>query len=459
MGNDPSSMWGRFDVRLWNLFLPVAMAACGPGDINGAASGDGSSSTGDESGDGDTTGDGPCVDQDDCPSSQICVDGECIDYYSTDGNYYDGNWYFTCYDVTDCGGGEVCEGYECIPTDDPPPCEGVDGVEVLPIPEPGEPGEPVLAIAFTDHDGDGAQELAVLEAGSVTLWWEDGAQSTQPLLEPVEGPGQLIAGQLDGIDGPDLVVVGDSAGSIETYLAVPGGGLTAGLTGFETFAPVAQAQLGDLDGDGRLDLAALLSQGSVERTLRVFSGDGSGGLEEGGGLPVEGDLYRRIAVGRLSGLPVDELVTQEGNSVFVWNVDSGFGPDLATSYMTAEAADLLAADVDASGSADVVRVSPSGFSVITEWYDEGGAVPPGETYWTVQGYYTRLGAGDIDGDGWTDLVLGGGDQLRVRLGAQNCVLDLGDHASHELAVGDWDGDGHDEMALLADGIVTVLRLQ
>ncbi len=454
--NEPtSSTRGRLDARLWNLFLPMAVAACGPGGLSSDGSDDTSSATDADTGESGETGDGPCVDQSDCPPEQLCVDGECVNYYSTDGNYYDGNWYFYCYDITDCGGGEVCEGYDCMPTDDPPPCDFVPELEVLSIPEPGDP---VLAIAFTNNDEDAPEELAVLGPFELAVWSDDGTQEVVSLPEPIDVEAIIRSGQLDGAAGDDLVVLRRTDGPVDLYLALPGGGLAPGGGMPDTY-PFADAALADLDGDGNLDLIGHQSLGSIDYPVSVFPGDGLGNLGVGDVVELPGSMYQRIAIGWLDADGLWDLVTQSENEVRLWDAEQGvLEESLSTNWMTAAAADLVVSDVDGSGGLDLVRLSPSGFSVITEWYDVDGTVKPGETFWTVPGYYERMAAGDVDGDGWDDLVLGGSDELRVRLGAQNCVLELGAYASQELVTGDWDGDGRDEIALLADGFVTILRL-
>lgn len=146
-----------------------------------------------------------------------------------------------------------------------------------------------------DLDGDGCVDLLVADANPaiprvVALRGRcDGTFAESGSGTVGYGPEAVMAGDLDG-DGLDDAVSVDSFSvfnappsfSITVLLSDGTGGFRAPVTYPTGDGPVSGA-LGDLDGDGALDVAVSAVGSSV---VTVYAGDGKGGLTEHGRLPV-----------------------------------------------------------------------------------------------------------------------------------------------------------------------------
>jgi hypothetical protein len=115
-------------------------------------------------------------------------------------------------------------------------------------------------ICTADFNGDGRLDLAMTSSGTASVWVMLGLGNGQ--FGPPEGfstggiPVGVAAGDLNGDGRPDLAVCNSSSGNITLLYRTSGGT-------FAPQAPMATAgvgqpraiALGDLDGDGKLDLA------------------------------------------------------------------------------------------------------------------------------------------------------------------------------------------------------------
>jgi len=292
--------------------------------------------------------------------------------------------------------------------------------------------------SFADVNGDGYPDLL---AGGVIYLGAKAGFSRSDLL-PASADRQVkCAAFVDASgDGYPDVVVSRVQGGLSLYLnpgakggafadATSAAGLDrpqcgAGETGF--FAP------GDFSGDGRVDLYYAVRKGLilVQDAKGGFSplahkidfdyktpGAGGPGLTGGGcfaplwrpdtwDLVAAGDMHLTI-VTSAGGTPVN--VTRHANEVKVCRVSQ-----LAT----------LAEDLDMDGNVDLLTLVRDagvkniyhanrgyGSFMLPELYDAEGF--PGKAY--AAGAWGAA-AGDVDGDGATDLVLGGADGvLRIML--------------------------------------------
>jgi hypothetical protein len=302
---------------------------------------------------------------------------------------------------------------------------GVTRVEV--------PGSELTSAAFSDLDKDGLLDLLFTDrAGSRIVLARQKPGGDFDLLPPVtasglKGPVGLQAVDLDKNGVVDFAVAssGDLAshlgGNVTLFLGSPAGDLTSDSLspvpelGRRPFAPTAVA-VADVDGDGRLDVAAA-NGGSND--IVVFRQAGPG-------------AFREPAL-----VVAEEQVVPEPSS-------------------------LLAADLDGDGQTDLITPNVSGED-LTFFHQEIGGIfsalrialpsPP-----LLRGP-AAAASGDIDGDGLADLVTanlesndltallqdsGGGFKSRVRE-----VRPLGFVGPHSLALSDIDGDGRLDLAAAA----------
>lgn len=287
--------------------------------------------------------------------------------------------------------------------------------------------------AFADYDGDGLMDLAA------------SAQA-----EPA------------GID----ILLGDGTGRFVLAGAIP------------LPSPGAQdIEAADLNGDGFADTLALNGD-----TLRVFLGDGAGGLQTTPALAGVSGLAQIHAVHADADEHVDVIVLQVGAG-FDWSVllghgDGSFseapgpseGPCLAFTWTSAAGdingdslADFLTTynDICTPGLSTTILVGTSdGVSVTAEYPEDVIQLPAN---------YKFLAIGDITGDGYGDLVgsQASGGILGVSLVSSNGaslassagILFTG-YAPQRVAVGDFDQDGRVDIAftnLMNNAVVLVFN--
>jgi hypothetical protein len=199
--------------------------------------------------------------------------------------------------------------------------------------------------------------------------------------------------------------------------------------------------LGDLDGDGDLDLVVTSTGGGADV---CFSGDGAGWWSVAQSFGTTDS--RDVALGDLDGDGDLDAVVAAGGANLVWTND-GQG-NLVDSGLRLGASDSLAvllADLDGDGDLDLAFGNGSN-QVDTIWWNDGAGSFTDSGQALCGSTSAALAAGDLDLDGDLDLVV-------AVHGANSCVL-LNDGTgqfslgvvvtltdAQDVALGDLNGDG------------------
>jgi hypothetical protein len=341
----------------------------------------------------------------------------------------------------------------------------------LPLASAG-PDDP-LALAAADFDQDGNLDLASANRGSESfaVFRGDGVggltpSGQYPLLDKF--PISLSAGDLNGDGSPDLVA---TTSNLVVVLLNKGDGTFAEGMGHSA-ALARVGRLGDLDGDGDLDIATVLRP----ETLLVRRNNGQGLfpiVETWSGLLTE---PMSVAPGDYDLDGVEDLAVMTANPgriQFFWNGEQDSGLALRNETIDLEnCANRQAcrphagamADVDGDDDLDIIASIPWPSS-LSVGINEGGrfVMLPNHSY--GGGQSRSADTGDLNGDGIVDLVTidnsqsvlrahrGGGDgtflvQRTVPIGA----------GPIRVRLADFDGDGHLDVATASprSGTVTVL---
>ena len=262
---------------------------------------------------------------------------------------------------------------------------------------------------------------------------------------------------------------GDSILDMVTAGAGPDGGkamIRLGLgdgsfgeaTSYTTAGSRPALHLGDLNGDGILDMVTAGYEGyASQATIRLGLGDGSFG--EATSYTTEDHRYLALSLGDLNGDGILDMVTageaySGGVTVRLGLGDSSFGE--ATSYAAGEysSSALYLGDLNQDGILDMVTAgSGTGSGEATVRLGLGdGNFGAATSCTTESGSSRALYLGDLNGDGILDMVTAGGHyssggKATVRLGLGNGQF--GDavtysttlNASTSVMLGDLNGDG------------------
>jgi len=310
------------------------------------------------------------------------------------------------------------------------------------------------SLAVADLDGDGDPDAAIGDWGDErrVLVFRNAGDGTFLPPEPFydQGAAEIAPADLD-VDGRIDLSIASSAGQGTHLLWNAGGGSFLGARASPAPIRPSQLLLGDIDGDGRTDAVGFEFATGRASVLR---GNGDGTFVPGPSFDATA-----IAAGDLDG---------DGDTDVVAEASSPTDQPLLRSYRSDAGALVLAqempalarmalADVDGDGTLDVVGVSDVPWEIDeVVWlrgrgdatFDDQASVGPLDAY----GLHA-LAVGDVDGNGWNDVVaIGGADELLLWRNAGGGSfnlerIDLSDDG-YDLALGDLDGDGNLDAAYL-----------
>jgi hypothetical protein len=214
--------------------------------------------------------------------------------------------------------------------------------------------------------------------------------------------------------------------------ALTGGGIVGGGGGTTSNA------LGDVDGDGDLDLVT---------NIFVLLNDGGGAFTDSGQAP--GDLgVLSIALGDVDDDGDLDLVTGNTADNRVWlNDGSGVFADSGQALGNGNTQSVALGDVDVDGDLDLVTGNGNLLGEPNRiWLNNGSGAFTDSGQALGNGNTQSVALGDVDGDGDFDLVTGNIGENRVWLNDGSGVLTdsgqaLGNGNTQSVALGDVDGDG------------------
>jgi hypothetical protein len=309
-----------------------------------------------------------------------------------------------------------------------------------------------------DVDGDGDLDLfAAAVAGNEVTWYENTAGTgllwTKRTIAACGGAYAAVAADLDGDGDLDVASVCATPSTVVWWANDGFGGTWTATTVEASFAAGSALTAGDVDGDGAIDLIGAAFTADAVSWFSNDDGDGGAWTTHAvatsylgplwtdvGDLDGDGDLDILAAAGDGGSLDWFENTNGIGTSWTAAAVDSSF----------AGAESIVPVDLDEDGDLDVLAAG----NTTVSWYENSG----GGATWTASPFSTSLTgaesvwAGDLDGDGDLDPIVltstaSGGVQWYENVTIHHSSLIEAEVAvasvaqANGTAAGDIDGDG------------------
>ncbi len=322
-----------------------------------------------------------------------------------------------------------------------------------------------LSLELANH-GNAPLQVQEAEVVGATFWTD----TVTPFTVPAGETRLLTVHFLPLTSGPyrgELQLRSDGPGEqglVRVALAGAGGGLAlVPLPAIGVAAGAADLLAGDWNRDGRADLAVA---DSASGQVRVFLGDGAGGFSSAASYPGPSSVYglwdEPVALASaplLSRYPDLVVADRQGRLLSILENDGSgrFDHRRRDVYIGHRVTDVLAADLDADGDADIV-VANGDTTALTLLYNDGKGGFNARATLSVPAGPTALAAAALDGDGHLDLVVASGTSgtvsvlLNDRAGGFAPRRDLVAGADPvAVAVVDVDADGDNDIVVANRG--------
>ncbi len=258
-------------------------------------------------------------------------------------------------------------------------------------------------VAVGDFNGDGRPDLAVINPSQETkklmimLGVGDGTFKPAALYDVGPGPVAVAIADLNGDGQQDLALLDGMNSNVTLMYGLRDGTFTAGGSYATALSPTALA-IADFNGDGLPDIAVATPSG-ITVLIGVLGGVFQPGVFYAGGLAssvavgdFNGDGITDIAIGSPNGVGV---MLGLGNGAFLPRVDYptgvGGGP-------------ILVADFNGDGLADIATTAGSSVSIALSKGDGTFKNSIQSISGASNAFVQTLAVGDFDGDGKLDLA-------------------------------------------------------